>query len=90
MKLFYSQDGSVVGQVEGANQYIEQAIEMPGLESIPAPTLVSDVINDPYTRIGCSDLVVQEGEIILKDFGISLSEVSQPETPAPQGETPQL
>ncbi len=89
MKLFYDENGTVVGQIEGATPEIEAMADMPGLNSIRAPRLVRDIVADPFTDMTHNDLAVVGEDVILKDFGISLSEAPQPQTPDLQDESPQ-
>lgn len=89
MKIFYDNTGRVIGQVEGATPEIESEMSMPGLNEMTANQNLRDVLSDPYTSLYHNDLEVRDGEVILKDFGISLSEAPQPLEPSPQDETPQ-
>lgn len=89
MKLFYNESGEVIGQMEGATPEIEASLGMPGCQEVQAPQVVSQLISDPHISFTHTDLEVKDGEIILKDFGISLSEAPLPETPVPVDETPQ-
>ena len=65
MKVFYEQDGNVVGTLEGANQDIEKNATMPGYEETRAPVDIAQRILNPNDPLLHTDLAVEDGRVIV-------------------------
>lgn len=65
MKVFYNEQGQVVGWVEGANQDAEQGITMAGTNEIVATPDIASAVTDPSISTPLEQLQVVDGEVVL-------------------------
>ena len=75
MKLFYNEDGVVVGSIEGATPEIEAGIKIPGTQEIQVPQELAERLESPTDSLHPHILRVENDEIIVP-------EPNTPDTPA--------
>lgn len=67
MKIFFDEQGRVVGWVEGANQDAEQGISVAGTSEVEATPDIASAIADPDVNTPLASLQVVDGEAVLVD-----------------------
>ena len=73
MKVFYNDQGQVVGWVSGSNQDTESGVTMPGtLEATPTAEL-ERVISSTTSPTPLTSIQVVDGEVVLTDPTVSPS-----------------
>ena len=67
MKLFYDENGKVIGSVTGASPEIEAAIKVPDTKEIYVPPELAEKLDSPDDALSPRDLCVENDEIIVPD-----------------------
>lgn len=81
MKVFYDDQGTVVGWVNGSNPSIEQEISVVGASDTKVSEDLAAVINDPSTPTPLDSLQVVDGEVVIVDPPVEASPPTEPADP---------
>lgn len=65
MKIFYNEQGRVVGWVEGANQDAEQGISIAGTSEVEATADIASAITDTSISTPLDSLHMVDGEVVI-------------------------
>lgn len=67
MKIFYDDNGNIIGSIEGATADIEATLGMPGTNEVTAPVEIAQRLADPSDELTTQGISIQDGEVVIDE-----------------------